>query len=52
MKAAALVLAIMVAGVWATVRGVQWAMVNALRIGALGLALWFMGLAMREVMKL
>lgn len=51
MKTAAALLAMLAAAVWAAVKLLQWLMIQALRIGALGIALWFMALGVRELMR-
>lgn len=45
------VAAVMGGTVWAAVKLAQWVMVQALRLAVLGLALWFVGLAVRELMR-
>lgn len=51
MKTAAAMLAMLAGAVWAVVKLAQWVMVQTLRIGALGIALWFMALGVRELMR-
>lgn len=43
--------AVVAGAVWAVVKLAQWVMVQALRLAALGLALWFVGLTVRELIK-
>lgn len=51
MKTAAATLAMLAGTVWAAVKLVQWVMVQALKIGVLGVALWFLALTVRELMR-
>ena len=43
--------AVIAGSVWAVVKVTQWTMAQALRLAVLGLALWFVSLAVRELMR-
>lgn len=45
------VAALVAGSVWATLKGAQWVMAQALRLAVLGLALWFLALIAQELMK-
>lgn len=45
------VAAVVATSVWATLKAAQWVMVQALRLAVLGLALYFVGLVLQELLK-